>query len=348
MRNIRIGKRLVGDGQPVYIVAEMGSNFDGSLAQAKKLVDFAKEAGADAVKFQSFLADKIVSKYGFKNLKISFQANWKKQVYDVYKDAEFPREWHQEIADYCRKKQIAFFSSPYDKEAVDLLNEIGVPAFKVGSGDINFLSLIKYMAEKGKPMIVGTGASTLGEIDEAVRTIRTTGNEDIILLQCVTNYPSPIEQMNIKAMVTLRDTFQVNVGYSDHTLGHLVALGAVALGACMIETHFTFDKTREGPDHSFAMDVPEFTEMVRAIRLMEKALGSYIKKPVPAESEAVIIQRRCIYSNENIPKGTTITKDMLTVLRPDKGLKPKYINMVIGRKAQRDIPKGTAITWDMI
>ena len=348
MRNIRIGKRLVGDGQPVYIVAEVGSNFDGSLAQAKKLIDFAKEAGADAVKFQSFLADKIVSKYGFKNLKISFQANWKKQVYDVYKDAEFPREWYQEIADYCRKKQIAFFSSPYDKEAVDLLNEIGVPAFKVGSGDINFLSLIKYMAEKGKPMIVGTGASTLGEIDEAVRTIKTTGNEDIILLQCVTNYPSPIEQTNIKAMVTLRDTFQVNVGYSDHTLGHLVALGAVALGACMIEKHFTFDKTREGPDHSFAMDVPEFTKMVREIRFMEKALGSYIKKPVPAESETAIIQRRCIYSNENIPKGTTITEDMLTVLRPDKGLKPKYINMVIGRKAQRDIPKGTAITWDMI
>lgn len=348
IKNIRIDNRLLGEGQPVYVVAEVGSNFDKSLEQAKKLVDLAKGAGADAVKFQSFLADKIVSEDGFKDLKISFQAKWKKSVYNVYKDAEFPRKWHREIAMYCRKKRIAFFSAPYDEEAVDLLDEIGVPAFKIGSGDINYLSLIKYIGEKGKPVILGTGASTLGEIEEAVNTLRAAGNEDIVLLQSVTNYPSPVDQANIRAMITLKHAFRVNVGYSDHTPGHVVPLAAVALGACMIEKHFTHDKSMAGPDHPFSLDVPEFTEMVRNIRLTEKALGSYIKEPVPAERETTIVQRRCIYAKKDIPRGTTITRDMLSVLRPDGGLKPKYVDTIIGMKARKDISKGTAINWKML
>ncbi|PKP60161.1 MAG: pseudaminic acid synthase [Candidatus Altiarchaeales archaeon HGW-Altiarchaeales-2] len=347
IKNIKINGRLIGDEQPTYIIAEVGSNFDGSLEQAKKIVDLAKEAGADAVKFQSFLVDKIICGEAFTE-KVSFQAKWGKSVYDVYKNAEFPREWHQEIMEYCKKKNITFFSSPYDKGAVDLLDEIDVPAFKVGSGDINFYSLIEYMAKKGKPMIVGVGASTMGEIEEAVKTIRSTGNNDIIILQCITNYPSPFEQANIRAMVTLRNAFQVNVGYSDHTPGSLVPLGAVALGACMIEKHFTFDKTRPGPDHPFAMDVSEFKKMVEDIRMMEKALGSYIKEPVPAEKETIILQKRCIYSSVDIPKGTKIAQDMIAVLRPDKGIKPKYFDIVVGREAKVDIPKGTPITWDKI
>lgn len=347
MRNIRIENRLVGDGQPVYIVAELGSNFDGSLEQAKKLVDLAKECGADAIKFQSFLADKLISKESFKE-KVSYQAKWGKSVYQMYKDAEFPRQWHKEISDYCKRTGITYFSTPYDKEAVDLLDEIDVPAFKIGSGDINFISLMKHIAEKGKPVILGTGASTLGEIDEAIKAIRSTGNEDIILLQCITNYPSSIEQANIRAMVTLRNAFKVNVGYSDHTPGSIVPIGSVALGACMIEKHFTFDKSRQGPDHPFAMDVPEFKQMVRDVRLMEMALGSYIKEPVPAEKETIILQRRCIYAAREIPKGTLIGEDMLTVLRPDKGIKPKFIDIVIGREAKIDIRKGEPITWDKI
>ena len=348
IKNFKLGNRLIGEGQPTYVVAEVGSNFDGNFKQAKKIVALAKNAGADAIKFQSFLADKIVSEQGFENFQISFQSKWKKSVYKTYKDAEFPREWHQEIADYCRKKQIDFFSTPYDKEAVDLLDEVEVPAFKVGSGDIDFLSLIEYMAKKGKPMIIGTGASTLGEIEAVVKLIRASGNEDIVLLQCVTNYPSPIEQANIRAMITLRKAFQTNVGYSDHSPGYLVALGAVALGACFIEKHFTFDKTREGPDHPFAMDVFEFSEMVKNIRLMEKALGSFVKKPVEAETETTVIQRRCIYAIENISKGAVITGNMIALLRPNKGLSPKYADIIIGRTARKDISKGTAITWDMV
>lgn len=347
MRKIKIGERWVGEGEPAYIIAEIGSNFDGSLKQAKHLVDLAKEVGADAAKFQSFLPHKIISKRGFET-KASFQAKWGKSVWETYSDAAFPREWHKEIADYCHKQGIHFLSSPYDKEAVDLLNEIGVPAFKIGSGDITFLSLIEYIAKQGKPILLGTGASSLGEIEEAIKTIRAAGNEDIILLQCITNYPSPFEHANIRAMVTLRETFQVPVGYSDHTPGSVVPLGAVALGACVIEKHFTFDKTRKGPDHLFAMDVPEMTAMVRDIRALESALGSPIKQLTPAETETIIIQRRSLFAKVDIPAGTIITADMIEPLRPATGITPQHMPLVIGRKARVTIPRGEPITWDEV
>jgi sialic acid synthase SpsE len=348
IKNIKIGDAVVGEGQPTYIIAEIGSNFDDSLAQAKYLVKLAKASGADAIKFQSFQADKIVNKAAFSRLQVSFQSAWRKPVYDVYKDAEFPPEWHAEVAAFCHEVGVTFLSAPYDREAVDLLDDIDVPAFKVGSGDINFLSLVEYMAQKGKPMIVGTGASTLGEVETVVNAIRRVGNDQIILLHCVTNYPSPVEEANIKAMVTLRDAFQCNVGYSDHTLGYLVPLGAVALGACMIEKHFTLDKTRIGPDHPFAMDAAEFSMMVKSIRQLETALGSPVKQPVPSEKEPLMIQRRCIYAKHDIPKGTTITQDMLTVLRPDLGIKPEGLPLIVGRVAQKNIPQLSAVTWDMI
>jgi N-acetylneuraminate synthase len=348
IRNIKVGERLVGDEQPTYIVAEIGSNFDGDLEQAQKMVDLAKDAGADAVKFQSFLADKIVSRFGFKDLQMSFQAKWKKPVYEVYKEAEFPREWHIDIAEHCQKRGIEFLSTPYDEEAVDLLNELEAPCFKIGSGDINYLPLVKYTAAKGKPIILGTGASTLGEVEKAVDAIRSVGNEDIILLHCVSNYPSPIEQANVRAMVTMREAFQVNVGLSDHSPGFLAPLAAVALGACIVEKHFTSDKTRKGPDHSFAMNIAEFAEMVENIRLVEKALGSPIKRPVSSEVETIIIQRRCIYAKENIPRGAIVRKNMLEILRPDKGLKPENMDLVIGMRARKNIQKGDALTWDML
>ncbi len=347
MKRVKIGDRWVGEGEPTYIIAEIGSNFDGSLEQAKKLVDLAKEVGADAAKFQSFLPNKIMAKKGFKT-KASFQARWRKSVYEVYAEAMFPRGWHQEIADYCRKVGIHFLSSPYDKEAVDLLDEIDVLAFKIGSGDITFLSLIDYIARKGKPIILGTGASSIGEIEEAVNTIRAAGNKDIILLQCVTNYPSPIEHANIRAMVTLRETFQVPVGYSDHSLGSIVPLGAVALGACVIEKHFTFDKTRKGPDHPFAMDVSEMAVMIRDIRLLEAGLGSPIKQLTAVETETVILQRRSLFAKVDIPAGARLTAEMIEPLRPAIGIPPQYLSLVIGRKAKVNIREGEPITWEKI
>src|SRR3989338_10826509 len=201
---ILIGDKRVGDGCPFYTIAEVGSNFDGSMDRAKKLIDLAKAAGADAVKFQCFLPDKIVSKEGFEGLKAGFQSKWEKPVYEVYKDATFPRDWNRELMEYSKRACITYFSSPYDKEAVDILDAIDVPAFKIGSGDITWLEMLRYIAKKNKPVILGTGASSMEDIKEAVDTIFSTGNKQLILLQCVTNYPSTFESANIRTVPLLR------------------------------------------------------------------------------------------------------------------------------------------------
>jgi sialic acid synthase SpsE len=347
MKKIKIGNRYVGEGEPTYIIADIGSNFDGSLKQAKYLIDLAKDVGVNAAKFQSFLPDKIIAKDAFKT-KSAFQAKWKKSVYEIYSEATLPRKWHKELADYCCEKNIDFFSSPYDKEAVDLLEDLDVPAYKIGSGEITFLSLIDYIARKKKPVILGTGASNMGEIEEAVNVIRDAGNNDIVLLQCVTNYPSLFEHANIRSMVTQGKAFQVLVGYSDHTPGSIVPLGAVALGACIIEKHFTFDKQRSGPDHPFAMDVNDMRNMVNNIRQLESALGSPIKRVTPAEKETSIIQRRSIFAARDIIAGTIITEEMVEPLRPAIGITPQFTNLIIGKKAKIDIKKGTPVTWETI
>ena len=349
MKRIKIGGRWVGDGEPVYTIAEIGSNFDGNIERAKKLIDLAKECDADAVKFQSFKTEKIISKEGFGGLKKGFQAKWEKQVYEVYENAEFPREWHKEIFDYCKKKNITFFSAPYDKEAVDLLDKIGVPVFKIGSGDITWLELLEHIAKKGKPIILGTGASTLEEIEKAVKTIRSVGNDEIILLQSVTNYPSTFKNANIKAMVEMREKFDCLVGYSDHTPGTIVPLGATALGGCVIEKHFTDDKTREGPDHPFAMDKDDFETMVKSIRSLEKALGS--KKTVyDEEHDTVVLQRRCLRASKDIKKGTRITREMIDVLRPAPrdSICPTDIEKIIGRETRKDVKKGEYFTNEIL
>ncbi len=349
MKKIKLGNRWLGEGEPCYIIAEVGSNFDGSYERAEKLITLAKECGADAVKFQSFLADKIVSKEGFESMSVGFQANWDKSVYEVYKAAEFSREWHTGLCEFARKAGIDFFSSPYDMDAVDLLVELDVPALKIGSGDITWHEILKYMAGKGRPLLLGTGASTLAEVDEAIRVIREAGNEDIVLLQCVTNYPSTFESANIRAMVAMGKVFDLPVGYSDHTPGYIVPLGAVALGACVIEKHFTDDKTRNGPDHPHAMDAVEFKEMVEAIRTLETSLGSPVKDLYDEESVTVIIQRRCLRAAEDIPAGTRLTPAMIDVLRPsaEEGIEPKYRDILTGKVTKMALKKGDVFTWDI-
>jgi len=346
---IEIDGKMVGDGHPCYTIAEIGSNFDGSIERAKKLIDLAKECGADAVKFQCFKTDSIISKEGFQKVKKGFQSKWKKPVYEIYKSAEFPRDWNKELMAYSKNKGISFFSTPYDKEAVDLLDKVGVPVFKIGSGDITWLEMIKYIAKKGKPIFLATGASTMDEIADAVNTIKKTGNNKLILLQCVTNYPATFDNANIKVMNLLREKFGTLVGYSDHTPGYIVPMGAVSLGACIIEKHFTDDKTRDGPDHPFAMDGHDFKLMIENIRKLEKALGNPIKKLYEEEKETVIIQRRCLRTNQDIKKGSIITDDMIVALRPtEEGfLAPKYLKDIIGKKVNQDIKKGSAIKWNM-
>ncbi len=347
---IEVNGRCIGDGCPCYIIAEIGSNSDGSLERAKKLIDLAKDCGADAVKFQYFQADKIVSKKGFEGLQVSFQSTWDKPVYEVYQDAEFPREWNKELMEYAKEKDITYFSAPYDKEAVDMLVEAGVPVFKIGSGDITWLEMIKYIASKGKPILLATGASTMEEIEDAVNAIKSTGNDKIVLLQCVTNYPSSFDYASIKAMPLFREKFGTLVGYSDHTPGYIVPMGSIALGGCVIEKHFTDDKTRKGPDHPYAMDANDFKLMVKNIRLLEKALGKPIKEVYPEENETVVLQRRCIRAKQDIPKGTKINEDMLDILRPapKDSIYPKYFDRIVGEMAKIDVKKGDTIKWEMV
>jgi len=346
---IEIDRKMVGDGCPCYIIAEIGSNFDGSIERAKKLIDLAKECGADAVKFQSFKAEKIVSARGFDGLKVGFQAKWKKPVFEVYKDAEFDRNWTKELMEYSMKRDITFFSAPYDKEAVDILDELGVSVFKIGSGDLNWLEMLEYIAKKGKPIILGTGASTIEEVAEAVEVIQSTGNNNLILLQCVTNYPASFDDANILAMKAMREKFNKLVGYSDHTPGYIVPMGVVSLGGCVIEKHFTDDKKRKGPDHPYAMDGADFKKMVANIRLLEKAMGKPVKEVYPEEIDTVVLQRRCVRAKRDIKTGTRITRDMLDVLRPapKNSLPPKSIEKIIGKDAKKDIKTGKAITQDM-
>lgn len=350
MRNhckLRIGDRGVGDGEPCYVIAEIASNFDGDLELAKHLIDLSVQVGADCAKFQSFLPEKIIAKKGFE-ARVSFQSKWEKSVWQVYKEASLPREWHKELARYCKEKGIHFSSSPYDKEAVDLLMELDVPFIKIGSGEITNPALLRYVGQTMKPIVLGTGASTLAEVSEAVDAIRTTGNTQLILLQCITNYPSHFEHANIRAMETLRESFQCPVGYSDHTPGCIVPLASVALGGCVIEKHFTDDKNRKGPDHPFAMDVPDMREMIWSIRILEKALGSSIKELTEDEKETVCIQRRSLFTRKVVKNGTRLTEDMVEALRPAIGILPKYLPLVIGKTVRRDLGEGEPLTWDAL
>ncbi len=343
---------MVGPGHPAYVIAEIGSNFDGDLDRAKMLARLAKEAGADAYKIQNFLAPKIVSDEGFKDLKIGYQANWTESVVEVYRKAEFPREWVKEIADYCSQIGIDFMSSAWDTEAVDLLESVGVVAHKIGSGEVDNLEFISHVAKTGKPIFLATGTATNKEVAQAVETIRKAGNENIILMQCIVNYPSSVEEANLKAMVSMGQEFSVPFGYSDHSIGAsgggddplnglLIPLGMAALGGCVIEKHVSDDPSRKGPDHTFAMTFSHnFTQMVLGIHAMEKALGDGIKRTMPSEKDTAIIMRRGMFLTRDLAEGESIAREDIEMLRPAVGMRPPRITEVVGKKARYALKKG--------
>ena len=332
---------LFGSGRPCFIIAEAGSNHNGDIECAKKLIDAAVESGADAVKFQLFKAENLYSKY---TPEFSYL---KEPVYDLIKNIETPREWIEELAHYCRSS-INFLATPFDCEAVDLLS-MYVPAYKIASFEIVDLELITYTAEKGKPMIISTGMANLGEIEDALHAVRAVSTADIALLHCSSLYPAPVEAVNLKAIKTMQQSFSVPVGFSDHTLGIHIPLAAVAMGACIIEKHFTLDRNLPGPDHSFAIEPDELKEMVRCIREIEAAQGSGIKEKSELEGEEMYIKaRRSIHAKVDIKKGTTIKRDLLTVKRPGYGVKPKFMDIIVGRKAKEDIKEDEWITWEKV
>ena len=351
---IKIGSHVIGENHPVYFIADIGANHDGSLERAKYLIKLAKQAGADAAKFQNFKAPKIVSDFGFRSLgsQQSHQANWKKSVFEIYQDASIPTNWTPELKAFCEEIGIDYFTSPYDFETIDEVDPY-IPAFKIGSGEIDWLEALDYIAGKGKPVLLATGAATIGEVQTAVRTILAK-NKQLVLMQCNTNYTGSLENYNNVHLNVLK-TYQVMfpeliLGLSDHTPGHSAVLGAVALGARVVEKHFTDDNNREGPDHPFAMNPSNWATMVKNSRELERALGSREKFVTDNEKETVILQRRCLRAARAIQAGETILRDMIDVLRPATpgAILPNEIGNVIGTKALMDIPQGKEIYWTML
>jgi N-acetylneuraminate synthase len=348
---IKIGNKVIGAGKSVYFIADIAANHDGDLERAKKLIDLAKEAGADAAKFQNFHAAGIVSDYGFKHLggQQSHQASWKRSVFEVYQSASVPDDWTPILKNYCDNAGIEYFSSPYDFAATDLLDDY-VRAHKIGSGEIDWVETLEYIASKGKPVLLATGACDIGEVQRAVHAILRF-NSQLVLMQCNTNYTASAENykhINLNVLKTYAQMFpEVILGLSDHTAGHTTVLGAVALGARVIEKHFTDDNLREGPDHHFAMNPVSWRVMVDATRELENALGSGDKTVAENERETVIIQRRCLRAARDLKAGETLTREMIAVLRPATpgAILPSELSQVIGTRLLNDIQTGKELTW---
>jgi len=345
---IKIGNNILGENHPVYIIAEAGVNHNGKLDIALELIRNAKKIGADCIKFQTFKADAVVTKDAPKaeyQLKVTEQ---EESQYEMLKALELSFDSYQTILEECESVGIDFLSTPYNKEDVDFLMKLGVKAFKVASGQLIELDFLKYVASKKLPIILSTGMGRFSEVSRAVETIKETGNEEILLLQCVTNYPADIEDANIKAMPAMGNALNVLYGYSDHVPLNYAAYASVALGAKVIEKHFTLDTDMKGPDHSSSLDVNDFQEFVHGIRSVESSLGSTYKKPSNIELENSKGMRRSIVFAEDLPKGTLLNKDHFTFKRPSVGLRPELLDYFIGKRTVFDVTKDTFLDFHHI
>jgi sialic acid synthase SpsE len=345
-KKFKIGKREVGEGCPALLIAEIGSNFDRDLDRAYRLTDLAVESGADVVKFQTFLAERLVNARAFRGVKEGYQAKWDRDVFEVYQEAEFPRAWHEKLARYCEKAGTIFMSSAYDFEGVDMTIGLGVPALKIGSGDLTWPEMLRYQASKGLPIVMATGAATLEEVASAVEEVEAAGCQELILLQCVTNYPAGFEYANLQAMVNMGRMFGVPFGFSDHTPGSTVPMGSVALGGCVIEKHFTDNKTRKGPDHPFAMDASDFKAMAEGVRNLEKALGDGIKRVTLEERETRVVMRRSLFAARGLEAGHKLTREDIVILRPQHGITPDHLDKVIGCTLSQGVNAMEPLTWN--
>jgi N-acetylneuraminate synthase len=349
--NFFIKEREIGLDQPTYFVADIAASHDGSLSRAVDLIHLAAEAGADAAKFQNFSAPEIVSDRGFRELgaQLSHQSSWTKSVYEVYEEASIPWDWTPTLLKACEDAGIHYFSAAYDIGAIDML-EPYVPAYKIGSGDVSWLEAVRHTAMKGKPVLLATGASRLDEVIAAVTTIERY-TKDVVVMQCNTNYTASLENFNhlhLNVLKTYAALFpELLLGLSDHTPGHSSTLGAIALGARVIEKHFTDDTTRPGPDHKFSMDPRTWREMVDRARELEAALGSPVKTIADNERETVVVQRRAVRAQQDLPAGHVISRDDLSVLRPAPldAIGAAHVEDLVGRALQLPIEEGQVLTW---
>ena len=347
-REIRIADRPVGPGHPCFVIAEAGSNHNRDLSTAFRLIDVAAEAGADAVKFQTYTAEGLYSRRtpDMSYLKDQGLVGEREAVWELIKRGEIPWEWHADLAAHARKAGIAFFSTPFQEEAVDLLESIGVPAFKIASYEINHLPLIERAARTGKPLLISTGMASLGDIERALDTAAAAGARELLVMHCAVNYPPRFEDLNLRAITTLQAAFDVPIGWSDHTPGHTADVVAVALGACAVEKHFTLSRNQEGPDHPFALEPDELAAMVRAIRETEASLGSSIKRVTAAEAEMFRLGRRSLVARRDVAAGAALTRDDLAIKRPGFGIPVHDIDQVVGRHVARAVAEDEVLQWD--
>ena len=349
--DISINGRAIGLDHPTYFVADIAASHDGDLNRAIDLIHLTAEAGAHAAKFQNFTADEIVSDRGFRELgsKLSHQAKWTKSVSEVYAEASLPHEWTPILAAECKKAGIDYFSAAYDFVAIDMLDPY-VPAYKIGSGDISWIEAIEYTAAKGKPMLLATGATSLGEVVDAVAAVQRH-TQDLVLMQCNTNYTASLDNfdhLNLNVLRSYAELFPgVVLGLSDHTPGVSATLGAIALGARVVEKHFTDDTTRPGPDHAFSMDPASWREMIDRSLELEAALGSPLKQVAANETETVVVQRRAVRARHNLPSGHVITREDLTVLRPAPAhaVGAAHVLELVGMVATNSLEEGQTVTW---
>lgn len=344
MAEFAISGRNIGDGRPCFIIAEAGVNHNGSLDLAKQLVDAAAEAGANAVKFQTFKASELISAAAPKADYQKTTTGSEKSQLEMVRRLEMPEEMTRAVADYAGARKILFLSTGFDQESIDLLDQLGVPAFKVGSGDLTALPLLEFIGSKRKPVILSTGMSHMEEVEAAVEALCSSGCPAVALLHCVSSYPADPRWANLRAIQTLKEAFNTPAGFSDHSLGNELAIAAVALGANIIEKHITLDNTLPGPDHRVSLTPNAFRNMVSAIRLVEAACGNGIKKPTPGEQNVREVARRSIVAACTIPRGTTITREMLAFKRPGTGISPAEWKSIVGKRSLRDIESDALIT----
>lgn len=343
---IKIGNKKIGEGFPVFVIAEAGVNHNGRLDLALKLVDAAYEAGADVVKFQTFKAEGVMTKnvpmaeYQKKNTGKS------ESMLDMVRCFELKYGDFVKIKKYCDKKKIMFLSTPHSYDAIDFLNDL-VPAFKFGSGDLTNLLALQHAAKFGKPMILGTGMATIAEVKEAISCIKKSGNNKIIVLHCTTNYPCLPEEVNLRAMQTMMKELDVLVGYSDHTSGIQVPIMAATLGACVIEKHFTLDKKMKGPDHKASLEPDELKEIIKALKNVEVIFGSSVKKPTESEKEIAKVARKSVVALIDIKRGEKFSSENIGIKRPGTGLAPKYYFSIIGKKAKKNLEADEVLRKDV-
>lgn len=347
MRRVTINGRAIGPDQPPYVIAEMSANHNGSLERAYRIIDAAKAAGADAVKLQSYRADTITIDHDGPDFRIEGGLWDGQRLFDLYADAAMPWDWHEPLFAYAKKVGISIFSSPFDHSAVDLLQSLGAPAFKIASLELCDIPLIEKVAATGKPMIMSTGASELGEIAEAVAAARRAGCRELILLQCTSGYPTPPADSNLRTIPHLAEMFDAVIGLSDHTMGTAVPVAAVALGACVIEKHVTLARADGGVDSTFSLEPPELAQLVADCRTSWEALGR-VQYGVAASEANVRPLRRSLYIVQDINAGEMITEEHVRSIRPGLGLAPKYYQSVLGRRAARALKRGTALDWTML